>query len=109
MSEARLSARTWASALLRRVHAAGDFATVLHRGDDVAGSIVLVHRARDGALRALQRTLAGDGTYQWRVAADGAGVGEWVERQRRYDPDLWVIELDTPNPARFIDETMRDD
>ena len=109
MSEARLSARTWASALLRRVHAAGDFATVLHRGDDVAGSVVLVHRARDGSTRALQRTLAATGAYEWRVAAVGDKVAEWVERQRRYDPDLWVIELDTPNPARFIDETIADD
>ncbi len=106
MTEARLSARTWTSALLRRVHAAGDFATVLHRGDDVAGSVVLVHRARTGETRALQRLLGQSGHYEWRTASSGDGVADWVERQRRYDPDLWVIELDTPNPARFIDETI---
>ena len=109
MTEPRLAARTWTSALLRRVHAGGDFATVLFRGDDVSGSVALIHRARSGATRAFQRTLGPRGDYEWRVAAAGEGVDSWVERQRRYDPDLWVIELDTPNPARFIDETIVDD
>ena len=95
----------WVNALIRRVNAAGDFATVLHRGDGVAGSVVLVHR-RGSETRALQRLLGPGGAYEWRSAATGAGVDEWVERQRKYDPDLWVIELDTPNPARFIDETI---
>ena len=109
MIEARLSAGVWASALLRRVDAAGDFAAVLHRGDAVAGSIVLVHRTRDGATRALQRLLGSGGAYQWRVAATGDSVDAWVAKQRDYDRDLWVIELDTPNPARFIDGTIVDD
>ena len=92
--------------MLRRVHAAGDFATVLHRGDDVAGSVALVHRGRDGTFRALARTLGAGGTYVWRTAATGESVDPWVARQRGFDPDLWVIELDTPDPARFIDETI---
>lgn len=95
----------WVSALFRRVHAAGDFATVLVRGDGVAGSIVLIHRDRRGGVRALARTL-GPGGYVWRTAATGDSVDAWVDRQRGFDPDLWVIELDTPDPARFVDETI---
>ena len=102
----RLAARTWTSALLRRVHAAGDFATVLYRGDDVSGSVALIHRSRDGSRRALARTLGPLGDYVWSVAARDEGVDLWVARQRGFDPDLWVIELDTPDPARFIDETI---
>lgn len=102
---ARLSARVWTSALLRRVHAGGGFATVLHRGDDVAGSVVLVHR-NGRSVRALQRRLGADSGYEWSVAAAGDSVDDWVARQRGYDPDLWVIELDTPDAARFIDETI---
>ncbi len=92
--------------MLRRVHAAGDFATVLHRGDDVAGSVVLIHRGRGGAGRARARTLGAGGAYVWRPAATGDSVDVWVARQRGFDPDLWVIELDTPDPARFVDETI---
>lgn len=92
--------------LLRRVSAAGDFATVLQRGDDVSGSVALIHRSRDGGVRALSRVLGPDGHYVWRTAATGDSVDSWVSRQRGFDPDLWVIELDTPDPARFIDETI---
>lgn len=105
MSEPRLAAVVWVNALIRRVNAAGDFATVLHKGDGVAGSVVLVHR-RGAETRALQRLMGAAGGYEWRVTAKGADVDSWLERQRRYDPDLWIIELDTPNPARFIDETI---
>ncbi|HPU16180.1 MAG TPA: DUF1491 family protein [Polymorphobacter sp.] len=106
MTGPRLTAKTWTSALLRRVSAAGDFATVLHRGDDISGAVILIHRARDGAETAFQRAIDADGDYRWRIAAQGEGVADWVKRQRGFDPDLWVIELDTPDPARFIDEPI---
>jgi hypothetical protein len=106
MAGPRLTARTWTSALLRRVAAAGDFATVLRRGDDISGAVILVHRGRDGAESAYQRVLGPDGDYIWRVAAAGETLSAWVERQAGFDPDLWVIELDTPDPARFIDEPI---
>ncbi len=79
---------------------------MLHRGDDVAGSVVVVHRARPGARRALARVIGAAQAYEWRVGAAGDSVDDWVARQCRYDPDLWVIELDTPDLARFIDETI---
>ncbi len=100
----RLATGVWVGALLRRVHAAGDFATVVRRGDDSAGSVVLVHRARSGETRALTRAF-GDGD-RWQVAAGGDSLETWLARQVGYDPDLWVIELDTPDLARFIDETI---
>jgi hypothetical protein len=100
-----LAAGLWVNALIRRVNAAGDFATVLNRGDAVAGSIVIVHRGRGGDTRALQRVLGGDGQYTWRAAAAGVEVDSWLQRQRNFDPDLWIIELDTPDAARFIAES----
>ena len=96
----------WVGALLRRVAAAGDFAAILHRGDATAGSVVLVHRSRDGEQRALERTIGPGQRYHWQVAARGESVEPWIVRQRNYDNDLWVIELDTPDLARFIDETI---
>jgi len=102
----RLSAQIWVGALLRRVHAAGDFATVLQRGDAISGSVVLVHRTRDGRSSALARRLGDDGGYVWSIAAADAQVDPWLEKQRAFDPDLWVVELDTPYLARFVDETI---
>ena len=91
---------------MRRVLADGGFATVLHHGDDTAGSVVIIHRDRDGAHRALVKVTGQIGGDLWRVAASGESVDAWVTRQRGYDPDLWIIELDTPDLARFIDETI---
>lgn len=79
---------------------------MLHKGDAVAGSVALVVRDRRGEIQALSRVVGPAGTSIWQVAATGDSIGDWTERQRRYDPDLWVIELDTPDPARFIDETI---
>ena len=106
MAEPRLSAKTWATALLRRVSAAGDFATVLRRGDDVSGAVILIHRRRDGDVTALARSLSAGGSYAWTEAARGDAVDGYVARQSAFDPDLWVIELDTPDLARFVAETI---
>ncbi len=106
MSEPRLATGLWVAALLRRVHAAGDFATVLHRGDDTAGSVVLVHRHRHAVRRAIARAIGSDQRYHWRSIVEDDSVNSWIEGQRRFDVDLWVVELDTPDLARFIDETI---
>ena len=79
---------------------------MLYRGDDAAGSVALIHRYRDAAPRALVRVLGPTGVPVWEVAATGDSVDAWVERQRKFDRDLWVVELDTPDLARFIDETI---
>lgn len=100
---ARLASGVWVSALVRRVNAAGGFATVLTRGDAVAGSIVVVHRDRGAEPAALMRAVGPSGESEWRVAARGDSLDDWLDRQRGYDPDLWVLELDIPDLARFID------
>ncbi|MBC7506065.1 MAG: DUF1491 family protein [Sandarakinorhabdus sp.] len=100
----RLASGVKVSALLRRVSAAGGFGTVLARGDATAGSIAII--VRDGCeTRVLERVLAITGRYEWREAAAGDAIDSWTERARRYDPDLWIVELDIPDAARFVAET----
>ena len=100
----RLASSIKVSALLRRVSAAGGFAAVLVRGDATAGSIAIIIRDR-GETRVLAPVLAMAGGYEWREAAVGDAIDSWRERARRYDPDLWIIELDIPDAARFVAET----
>lgn len=100
----RLATGVKVSALLRRVSAAGGFGTVLARGDATAGSIAIIVRDR-GETRVLERVLAMSGGYEWREAAAGDAIDSWTERARRYDPDLWIVELDIPDAARFVAET----
>lgn len=102
---ARLASSVKVAALLRRVSSEGGFGAVLARGDATAGSIAVVTRARDET-RLLAPVLDAGGGYEWRVQAEGEAIPAWIERARRYDPDLWVIELDIPDAARFVAEIM---
>lgn len=105
---ARLASTVKVSALLRRVAAAGGFGAVLARGDATAGSIAIVARA--GAEETLlSPMIAISGGYEWLAVASGEAIPGWIERARRNDPDLWVVELDIPDAARFVAETLAAD
>ncbi len=104
----RLAAHVAVSALLRRVAAAGGFATVLARGDDSAGSIAIVVR-EGGEERLLVPMPRSDGGRDWVAGAIGAAIPAWMERARQRDPDLWVVELDIPDAARLVAETLGGD
>ena len=109
----RLTTRMRVDALMRRVQAAGGFATVLVHGDDGAGALFIVLRARDGTQSVMARTLGPDG-YGWTVVAsqppgETGLVGEYIVRQRRYDPDAWAVELDIADAERFVAESSDDD
>ena len=105
---ARLTSAVKVSALLRRVDAAGGFGAVLAKGDATAGSIAIVTRER-GETRLLEAMLAMSGGYEWHEIAAGEAIPAAIERARRRDPDLWVVELDIPDAARFVAETLGDD
>jgi len=32
-------------------------------------------------------------------------LADWSQKRVRFDEDLWLIELDVPDPERFIAET----
>lgn len=103
----RLASSVKVSALLRRVDAAGGFGAVLARGDATAGSIAVV--TREAGIDTLRTAMfAGNNGYEWVAVASGEAIPAAIERARRSDPDLWVIELDIPDAARFIAETLSD-
>jgi hypothetical protein len=102
VSEPPLPASTLAPALIRQVQAAGGFATILHKGSPWGGALLLLHR-RPGQVRAYEKLPILSGKDNWRLAAEGeSAVEAFAASQRRYDPDLWVLELDIADPARFI-------
>ncbi len=81
--------------------------TVLTKGEASGGSVILVLRDRAGLTTVLSRTNLGDGRSEWREIVGNLPerdpkLLETLEKQRRYDPDLWVVELDIADPAQFI-------
>lgn len=105
----RLASSVLVSALIRRAEGEGGFGAVLAKGDATAGSIVVVLLEKGGNPRIFERILQSDGLYSWAASATRPGgsaeeVPDFIARRRRFDPDLWVIELDIPSGERFADE-----
>jgi hypothetical protein len=47
-----------------------------------------------------------DGRSVFAPMASGDAIPAWIERARRRDPDLWVIELDIPQAEQFVAEML---
>jgi hypothetical protein len=99
---ARLASSVMVSALIRQAEAQGGFGAVLAKGDSSAGAIVVVLTERGANPRLYERILQQDGAYRWLATTqDSADVPAFIAKRRRFDPDLWVLELDIPAPERF--------
>jgi hypothetical protein len=87
----------WVGAYLRRLEGLAIPAFVVRRGDDTAGAVLVKLATLDGRARLFQRSFDPmTGARTWMVLAEGPEpeVDEAVARQRRFDPDLWVIEVE---------------
>ena len=104
----RVASSVLVGALLRKAEADGGFGAVLAKGDANAGSVLVLLTERGGNAQLLERILQSDGRYAWRASGDSqanpADLAQLLARRRRFDPDLWVVELDIPSRERFAAE-----
>ena len=106
----RLPTHVEVASILRRVAAAGDFATVMRKGDAERGSVLIFVSSRGRHVAILERVLGMDGDYRWQATQpdDSSGspnIADFLARRARFDDDLWAIELDIADAERFIAET----
>lgn len=108
MIEPRLVTAVAVSALGRIAAQRDAFVTVIRKGDEIAGALLLhvVERGRDLAL--LERVYDLDGHPHWQEISlqandKSAHIGDYLARRRTRDPDLWIVELDIPFPERLAD------
>jgi hypothetical protein len=107
----RLNTALIVSALVRRVGQEGGFATIIHKGDESAGSILLLGLEKGQVSGLWERALNHQGRYQWQRCGPQDIVNEsdltpYILKRRTMDPDLWVVELDIADPARFAAESL---
>lgn len=108
----RVTSELFVSALIRRVYSGGGFAAVEHRGSPEAGAIFVRRRGRDG-LETLygpapqsffDESDAGTRMFEIRLAdAEAPQIDALLERERRFDPDLWVVELEADGTDGLLD------
>ena len=103
---ARLTAEFWVHAYLARLRLADIPAFVTARGDATAGAVVVKLNTLDGRARAFARSYDITGARVWTEIANGADpeVEASIARQRRFDPDLWVVEVEDRQGRTLLDE-----
>ena len=105
---ARLSSDVLVSALLHMAEREGGFGTVVAKGDANAGAILIVLAERGRPVQLLERLLQAGGHYAWgsplKAGHNEDELNKFLERRRRFDPDSWVLELDTASAERFAAE-----
>ncbi|MEL7165190.1 MAG: DUF1491 family protein [Pseudomonadota bacterium] len=103
----RLTARFWVDAYLARLRFADIPAFVVAHGDDTGGAVLVKLNTLDGAAVLYQRSfdLMADRPV-WSELSSGAeaDVDAAVARQRGFDPDLWVIEVEDRAGRHLLDQ-----
>ncbi len=102
MSDDRLKAEIWIMAHVRRCNDEGIPAIVVRRGDARGGSLVLKINQFGQGCRVLSQTVDMDGARGWIAAFKGERVPEkeadaYIARAMDRDPDIWVVEIESPD------------
>lgn len=103
----RLTAEFWVSAYLNRLRLYEIPAFVVTHGDDTAGAVLVKLNTLDGNAKAFQRSFdLMSGERAWMVLIEGAesDVDAALAKQRSFDPDLWVIEVEDRQGRHLLDE-----
>ncbi len=103
----RLTADVWVSAYLTRLRLVDIPVFITKKGDATAGAVLVKLNTLDGRATAYQRSfdlMTGD--RRWVVLSDGAepDVDAALMRQKSFDPDLWVIEVEDRDGRHLLDE-----
>ncbi|RKF14690.1 DUF1491 family protein [Roseovarius spongiae] len=102
----RLTANFWVHAYLARLRLADIPAFVVAHGDDTAGAVLVKLSTLDGNAVAYQRGFdLMTGARRWSELTSGpeAEVDAAIARQRGFDPDLWVIEVEDRAGRHLLD------
>jgi len=101
----RLAADLWVAAYRARLEAEGLAVYVAAKGDPTAGAILVKLCPLDGTATLYGRVADAEGGRPWTMLAEGpeSVVDEAVARQRRFDPDIWVIEVEARDGSARLD------
>jgi hypothetical protein len=106
----RLKAGIYVRALIRRAEVAGASAYVLRHGGEDAGALYLKLARPDRSCTVLSQARRGDGELVWikpvGETSDDAAASKYFAKQMRFDPDLWIVEIEDREGRAFVDEPV---
>ena len=97
----------WVQAYLTRLRLKDIQGFVVAHGDNDAGAVLVKINTLDGRAAALQRGFdVLSGTRRWveLVTGQESEVDQAISRQRGFDPDLWVIEVEDRQGRHLLGE-----
>lgn len=111
----RLKSGIWVAAYLRRCNVEGAFAAVRRRGADEAGAVFIKINRLDGT--ATLYGPASQSTFDEAQPADRnftavlggerpapeADIEARLGREMRFDPDVWIVEVEDSAGRNFLD------
>lgn len=103
----RLTAEFWVQAYLRRLRFFDIPAYVVAHGDNTAGAVLIKLNTLNGNAVAYQRSFdLMSGERAWVVLSEGdeKSVDAALAKQRSFDPDLWVVEVEDRQGRHLLEE-----
>ncbi|HCI08849.1 DUF1491 family protein [Ascidiaceihabitans sp.] len=104
---AKLTSRFWVDAYLMRLRMFDIPAFVVAHGDDTGGAVLVKLSTLDGKAVLFQRSFdLMTGERNWSELASGADrdVDVSIDRQKNFDPDVWVIEVEDRLGRHLLDQ-----
>ena len=106
----RLKAGLFVRALIRRAEVAGASAYVVRKGSEEAGAVLVKLAPLDGSCIVLSQARRGEGELVWVKPlgdkVDEAAASAWFDKQIKFDPDLWIVEIEDREGRTFVDEPV---
>ena len=105
----RLKSALYVQALIRRAETAGASAYLVRRGAEEAGAVFLKVDRLDGSATVLSPARRGEERVWTRPlgdAADARRCAEYFAKQVRFDPDIWIVEIEDKQGRAFVDEPI---
>jgi hypothetical protein len=114
----RLKSGIWVSAYLRRCNVEGVFAAVRRRGGEDAGAIFVKVNRLDGTAdvygpapqSAFDEANPSDRAFVSCLKAQPAPEADaetYLARQIKFDPDVWIVEMEDREGRHFLDQVLR--
>jgi hypothetical protein len=113
----RLKSGIWVSAYVRRCHIEGAFAAVRRRGAEEAGAVFVKLNRLDGTAElygpapqtAFDESHPADRIFRPCLPAQPvpeADVEAYLAREIRFDPDVWIVEIEDRAGRHFLDRLV---
>ncbi|MEP2830200.1 DUF1491 family protein [Parvibaculum sp.] len=104
----RLKADIWVKALIRRAEVSGASAMVVRKGDLTSGTVLVKVNTLDGEAEIFSPARDGDGALIWlsKGRQPEAEADAYIEKQRGFDPDIWVVEIEDREGRHFLQEKV---